>query len=248
MGLKAIVVFMFAIPASILLAQEIEQIEEPGIGFFGDGNSSWLEVEPTDDGSRLEVFLNPGGPNAPDFSVTWSAEQWTKIRFDEVTVEGRPATTVLFDPFSTDGGLGGISSGKEVYLQPQSRDYDLFVYTSFGNCFEPDLTNTCTGRLLFEYSITPVEPPLPGDLNHDDRVNFADFLRLSTRFNPQWTGAYWKDGDLNLDRRVNFADFLILSSNFGAVQEARLTAVPEPASCLLVSFALLGFSAIRRRR
>jgi hypothetical protein len=52
-----------------------------------------------------------------------------------------------------------------------------------------------------------------GDANLDRRIDFADFLLLSSNFGRD--DAAWGDGDFNGDQQVNFADFLVLSENFG---------------------------------
>jgi hypothetical protein len=52
-----------------------------------------------------------------------------------------------------------------------------------------------------------------GDINLDQRVDFADFLKLSQNFGKE--DATWSDGDFNGDSVVSFEDFLILQFNFG---------------------------------
>ena len=59
----------------------------------------------------------------------------------------------------------------------------------------------------------PPELCLPGDLDSNQSVDFADFLRLSTNYGLE--DALWEDGDLTGDGIVSLADFLILSNNFG---------------------------------
>ena len=54
---------------------------------------------------------------------------------------------------------------------------------------------------------------LPGDLNHDGAVNFADLLALAQNYGA--SNATWEQGDLNGDGSVNFADLLILAQNYG---------------------------------
>ena len=53
-----------------------------------------------------------------------------------------------------------------------------------------------------------------GDANMDQRVDFADFLILSSNFGRTQQAAL-KDGDFDGDGDVDFGDFLILSQNFG---------------------------------
>lgn len=57
-----------------------------------------------------------------------------------------------------------------------------------------------------------VSDSIQGDANHDGRVDFNDFLRLSAEFGK--SGAVWEDGDFNADGSVDFADFIVLAANF----------------------------------
>ena len=52
-----------------------------------------------------------------------------------------------------------------------------------------------------------------GDFDLNGRVDFRDFLELSTNFQSNIGG--YANGDTNGDGRVDFADFLELSANFG---------------------------------
>lgn len=54
---------------------------------------------------------------------------------------------------------------------------------------------------------------LPGDVNDDGKVTFADFTALSTHFGQPASPTPF--ADLNADGTINFADFTILSTNFG---------------------------------
>ena len=58
-----------------------------------------------------------------------------------------------------------------------------------------------------------LEPVLLGDINRDGRVDFPDFLILSSNFGKLDVGE--NEGDLNEDGIIDFADFVILSDNFG---------------------------------
>lgn len=86
-------------------------------------------------------------------------------------------------------------------------------------------------------------PALAADFNDDGLVNGAD-LTL-------WKGAFGATavGDANGDGVSNGADFLIWQREFtGAPATSAVGAVPEPASLALVSVALGGFAALRRRK
>lgn len=88
---------------------------------------------------------------------------------------------------------------------------------------------------------------LPGDLNLDGEVAFADFLILSANFGNAEAGGTYANGDIDLDGAIAFADFLVLSANFGQSAGAA-AAVPEPNACCLALVGLGIVSQIRRRR
>ena len=79
---------------------------------------------------------------------------------------------------------------------------------------------------------------LPGDLDGDMAVAFADFLVLSQNFGK--ANASYAEGNIDLLGGVEFHDFLILSSNFGTTP-SQVIGTPEPLS---VSLALFGFMAV----
>ena len=90
-----------------------------------------------------------------------------------------------------------------------------------------------------------VDPPmgLPGDVDGDGSVAFADFLILSANFGTMVDAG--TGGDLDGDGSVAFADFLILSDNFGSTAAA--ASVPEPSAFALAIPALLMLMARKRR-
>lgn len=63
-----------------------------------------------------------------------------------------------------------------------------------------------------------------GDADLDGRVQFSDFLTLSSRFGA---AGGWSDGDFDGNGEVEFADFLSLADNFGN-GEVNAASVPEP--------------------
>lgn len=92
------------------------------------------------------------------------------------------------------------------------------------------------GRLtLSRQSITG----LPGDFNGDGQVTAADLENWREQFG-QTAGTLSADG--NSDGRVDAADYTIWRDAL----PAGATAVPEPATALLVAFAM-GFTGTRRR-
>lgn len=63
-----------------------------------------------------------------------------------------------------------------------------------------------------------------GDANLDKKVDFADFLSLSTNYGQQ---GGWAAGDFDGSGDVQFDDFLLLSENFSRSAE-QIASVPEP--------------------
>ena len=104
-----------------------------------------------------------------------------------------------------------------------------------------DLSRIGEGIIVFG---APVAAGIPGDIDGNGTVEFADFLTLSNTFGQTveaGTGA-----DLDGDGEIAFGDFLILSNNFG--QTAAASAVPEPSGLVLLGIAGLIAARLRRRR
>ena len=84
-------------------------------------------------------------------------------------------------------------------------------------------------RLLSADGVAPqasvAETALPGDLDQDGVVGFADFLQLSANFGAM--DALPEMGDIDGDTSVGFSDFLILSQNFGRTQSPSEPAEPQ---------------------
>lgn len=87
---------------------------------------------------------------------------------------------------------------------------------------------------------------LPGDLDGNGDVAFADFLILSANFGSDSTS--YADGNIDLQGNIGFPDFLVLSNNFGQSAGANLSSVPEPSGSLLAMFTLGAFLRFRRNR
>lgn len=87
---------------------------------------------------------------------------------------------------------------------------------------------------------------LPGDLDGDGTVAFADFLSLSANFGTDLTR--YVDGNIDLTGGVEFADFLILSSNFGKTRTAAVSVPESGTSWWIVGGVILWIRSIARSR
>jgi len=101
------------------------------------------------------------------------------------------------------------------------------------------------GELIFDDVPEGIacDPNSQGDLDGNGRIEFADFLIMSTNFGTDVAGH--ADGDIDCNGKVEFADFLVLSANFGS--SAAAESVPEPSTSVLV-LAICVFITHSRRR
>lgn len=84
-----------------------------------------------------------------------------------------------------------------------------------------------------------------GDANLSGKTDIGDFSILAANFNEP---GRWFTGDFNFDGVVNISDFAALASNFNyGLNDLPRTAVPEPASAIVILASAL-FSTSRRRR
>lgn len=103
----------------------------------------------------------------------------------------------------------------------------------------------CVSTIAERNAVLDALGTLPGDLDGDGAVAFADFLTLSGNFGK--SGLGYSDGNVDLVDDVAFADFLALSGNFGKTPAAGV-AVPEPNGLVILSGALMLLSLARQRR
>ena len=89
------------------------------------------------------------------------------------------------------------------------------------------------------YNVTPA---IAGDANADGAVDLQDFGILKANFGG---AGGWYDGDFNGDGNVDLQDFGLLKANFGT---GGATAVPEPASAMLMACGLVMLARRARGR
>lgn len=96
-----------------------------------------------------------------------------------------------------------------------------------------------------DYADADVYATIPGDVNLDGKVGFADLLTLAQHYGQQDVG--WTGGDLTGSGTVGFADLLELAQNYGAGSTAAaFSGVPEPTG--LIGLAGVGLLALRRAK
>jgi hypothetical protein len=101
-----------------------------------------------------------------------------------------------------------------------------------------------------------------GDANLDGKINIDDYGRIDASVGQSGSVFGWYNGDFNYDGKINIDDYGIIDSNIGSqgpplgiapaslagiAQADGITAVPEPASILLLLLPLLAQPARRRR-
>ena len=134
-----------------------------------------------------------------DLVITSSASEGQPLDIREAVLHWNGATkTATWD-------LSTLDLGFDTYTVILSRNA---IFDEHGNNLDGngDGINGDVFRRVFSTAI-------PGDVNLDGEVNFADFLTLSGNFGRSHVS--WDHGDLNGDLKVDFADFLLLSANFG---------------------------------
>jgi hypothetical protein len=142
----------------------------------------------------------------------------------------------------------GINTPGEVYI---TNKHDgivrRLVAGRVGDCNgDAELTAadlSCVASIGARNAVLEALNGLPGDLDGDGGVAFADFLVLSANFGAE--SANYSQGNIDLKDGVNFADFLVLSTNFGQTP-GNIAAVPEPHG-IMAWLGILTLTVFRRR-
>ncbi|MBN2024147.1 MAG: PEP-CTERM sorting domain-containing protein [Pirellulales bacterium] len=133
-------------------------------------------------------------------------------------VEGTDAIRYWDDAIADWAGITGAMAGEDYWLR----------YLTEGD--------------LAGYTMLTVGA-VPGDTNHDGRVDAADAAALAASWLQQ---GGWDDGDFNADGWIDDLDLAILAANWRPA--AGSPAVPEPGTLAMVATALALVAAMIARR
>lgn len=143
--------------------------------------------------------------------------------------------------FQLSGGPGGMPA-EGLYLESMrvrmaglaksDPFYTVFVTTSPSSAAYNAAVSWAGAHLL-----------LPGDVNTDAAVNIFDINVVSAHW-----GQSGPTGDANYDGTVNIFDINLISSNWGAAAGGATSAVPEPATWVLVATGFIAWRLGRGRR
>jgi probable HAF family extracellular repeat protein len=93
-----------------------------------------------------------------------------------------------------------------------------------------------------------LKPALPGDANLDGTVDIGDLSKVLASYDK--SGLQWADGDFDGNGTVDITDLSKILANYdktATASAAGITAVPEPATLLLLASGLIAL-AVRTRR
>jgi hypothetical protein len=131
-------------------------------------------------------------------------------------------TAELSDFQAADGNvLGSIATPDPQIGQVLSFDVTAFV-TELVDAQEPFVGLTVRaesfgGLWVGEGGVYPkltIETGIPGDINHDGRVDLTDLAQLLAHYGMS-EGASYEDGDINGDGGVDLTDLALLLAHYG---------------------------------
>ena len=123
-------------------------------------------------------------------------------------------------------GFGINSTVAYRWFQAVASDFDCN-----GDALLNEADLPCVATVEDRDDVLEALQTLPGDLDGDGEVAFADFVVLAGNYGqdlPSYT-----DGNIDLQDGVGFEDFVILATNFGKTPSG-LAAVPEPHGLAVV--------------
>lgn len=211
------------------------------------------DLNGSSDPNNIGELSNEFGQVVPVDDVTAWQEFWVTIEEGTVLVDDFEDGTHVLNVYygGGDDPTAAQTFGINAADGTDYRDGDEQSYLAIGagatpraGAFDVDFFSWSPG-IHVPTIAEVVDPPagLPGDIDGDGSVAFADFLILSANFGTMVDAG--TAGDIDGDGSVAFADFLVLSANFGTMSGA--AAVPEPSAFALAIPALMLLMARKRR-
>ena len=147
-----------------------------------------------------------------------------------------------------DYALFSLAPGSTTLWQRGLSEADIF-FTNFSGSFwlyasAADLGLVGIPGPAIGANVDALEMMHPGDANLDYCVDGLDYVIWSNNFLPVGAATDWLRGDFTGDGLTDGLDYVVWSNNFFSGCPAVPTAVPEPASALVLT---LGVFFIRRR-
>lgn len=190
-----------------------------------DGTNPW-DVEAGDPSSTILSSIDSDNAMIPGTNVWFESTAAFLAAFE--------------DALATDGTLD------MVLMAPDAEaDWGIGNYITFGS--DDHLNAEYLPQLILQ--LQDVAPDVPGDANHDGKVDGSDVTILADNWQAGVPGGdsnvTWEMGDFNGDHMVDGSDVTILADNwqFGVTTSA--AAVPEPGVVVLILSALASTLLIR---
>jgi hypothetical protein len=235
---------LLAIAATILLGNQSATAQTPELINRSDGKFV-IRAATSVNASGLEIFsvngiLIPGTSAEPfHFVLAATPNQITLASIPDVFLSGLHVMEMGWDTARADE-YDAISSWGTGTAPPIGK-------LPPGDCnadFKVDADDlSCVADVEQRDIVLEELNTLPGDLDGNGDVSFADYLTLSNNIGQD--PANYAEGNIDLIDGVTQVDFLILSDNFGKTP-GDVAAVPEPSACVPVW--LLGIAAFWRSR
>lgn len=192
-----------------------------GAAYLFDANS----------GDLLDTFLRPTATTIPE-------KRYAGFGFDVGFLDDHHV--FVADPFDNTGA----ERAGAVYVY-ETKATPVLV----GDCNGDDVLGvsdlSCVSSIEARDLVLAALNTLPGDLDGNGEVGFADFITLSQNYGKD--SPRYVDGNIDLRGGVTFEDFIMLANGFGKTPKD-LTAVPEPTGIAMIWLGVLCGTVARRRR
>ena len=158
----------------------------------------------------------------------------------QLPAENRPLLAPSLHPFA---GYGSFLTGAFALVGPANPTWNFaYIVVPAGTTVHFDFELGAAGFSSETVTAALAVVFAPGDLNMDGVVNIFDLNLVSANW-----GGIGPAGDVNGDGRVDIFDVNQISNNWSATGGSA-SAVPEPATLILILLGFLGVACLRRRR